>query len=146
MSRTFETKRDVDFQLKAIQLLIEDRDGLGFQDQGPHAAVDYIVHRDGEDIAAVEIKGVRKVKSVFDNHEPVVGLRKLVDLQAFARQRQIPNAILVWAYEDGIKYTTLNNLKGKIYYGGRPPRNGSTNDLELMFKNTYTKFKIKTYD
>ena len=146
MSKTFETKRDVDFQLKAIQLLIKDRDGLGIQDQGPHAAVDYIVHRDGEDIAAVEIKGVRKVKSVFDDHEPVVGLRKLVDLQAFARQRQIPNAILVWAYEDGIKYTTLNNLKGKVYYGGRKPRPGSTNDQELMFKDTHTEWKIKVYD
>jgi len=146
MSKTFETKRDVDFQLKAIQLLIKDRDGLGFQDQGPHAAVDYIVHRDGEDIAAVEIKGVRKVKSVFDEHSPVVGLRKLVDLQAFARKTRIPNAILVWAYEDGIKYTTLNKLKGKIYYGGRPPRDGSTNDQELMFRDTNTNFKIKTYE
>jgi|TARA_B110000908_G_scaffold68245_1_gene82457 hypothetical protein len=145
MSKTFETKRDVDFQLKAIRLLIKDRDGIEFQDQGPHAAVDYVVHKDNTDIAAVEIKGVRKVKSVHDNHSPVVGLRKLVDLQAFARKMRIPNAILVWAYEDGIKYTTINNLKGKIYYGGRPPRDGSTNDQELMFKDTNTNFKIKEY-
>lgn len=145
MSKTFETERDVSFQLKAVQLLIQDRKGIDFQDQGPHATVDYIVHKEHIDIAAVEIKGVRKVKSVHDNHSPVVGLRKLVDLQAFARKMRIPNAILVWAYEDGIKYATLNNLKGKVYYGGRPPREGSTNDQELMFRDRHTNFKIKTY-
>ena len=141
MSRTFETEKDRAYQRKAVELLISGKPDLEIKDQGSHANIDYIIG----DVAAVEIKGVRKVKSVFDDHSPVVGLRKLVDLQAFAKQHGL-SAYLVWAYEDGIKYTTLNNLKGKIYYGGRPPRNGSTNDLELMFKNTYTKFKIKTYD
>ena len=145
MSKTFETQDDRNFQKKAVDLLIKDKATFWADDQGTHAQVDYVVKDGDKIIAAVEIKGVRKVKSVYDNHSPVVGLRKLVDLQKFARIKRIPNAILVWAYEDGIKYTTLNNLKGKIYYGGRPPRPGSTNDQELMFKDTNTKWKIKTY-
>jgi hypothetical protein len=124
----------------AVELLVNGT-GLEIKDQGSHSNIDYIVG----DIAAVEIKGVKKVKSVYDEHRPVVGLRKLVDLQAFAKKHNLPNAYLVFAYDDGIKYTTINKLKGDLYYGGRTPRDGSSNDMEMMFRDRHTKFKIKTY-
>lgn len=144
MSKTFETQHDVDRESKAIQLLFSDCEILK---QEPHSVVDYLIVKDGKKYA-VEVKGVKKVDSVHDEHQAVVGLRKLVDLQSWTRKVGIPmsRTIIVWAYSDGVKYTNITNLKGYVYYGGRKPRDGSTNDMELMFRSSYrTNFKTKKY-
>ena len=145
MSRVFETKSDRDYQRKAVELLVGERP-LRIVDQGALAKADYTIYDGGKALAVVEIKGVKKVSSVSDNHRPLVGLRKLVDVQEFARQARIENVVFVWAYSDGIKYCTLKELRGEIYYGGRKPREGSANDLELMFRDTHTKWNIKTFN
>jgi hypothetical protein len=145
MSRQFETKSDRDYQRRAVELLVGEKP-LRIVDQGALAKADYTIYDGGKALAVVEIKGVRKVSSVSDNHRPLVGLRKLVDVQEFARQARIENVVFVWAYSDGIKYCTLNELRGEIYYGGRKPREGSANDLELMFRDTHTKWNIKTFN
>jgi hypothetical protein len=40
--------------------------------------------------------------------------------------------VLIWACEDGIIYGKANKLQGEIKWGGRPPRDGSFNDAEMM--------------
>jgi hypothetical protein len=144
VSKTFETKKDRDYQARAVELLIGDRD-LRIVEHPPLAVVDYTLYDGFHPVAAVEVKGVRKVRSISDDHRPLVGVRKLVDAQEFARQARIETLVFVWAYSDGIKYCTLQELRGEIYYGGRKPREGSANDLELMFRDTHTKWNIKTF-
>jgi hypothetical protein len=53
--------------------------------------------------------------------------RKLVKL---IDKRIMP--VLIWACEDGIIYGKANKLQGEIKWGGRPPRENSFSDLEMM--------------
>jgi hypothetical protein len=40
--------------------------------------------------------------------------------------------VLIWACDDGIIYGKANKLIGEVKWGGRPPREFSVNDAELM--------------
>jgi hypothetical protein len=53
------------------------------------------------------------------------------------------NPVIIWACDDGIIYAQANQLVGEIKWGGRPPREGSYNDAELMVY--YDKQKCMKY-
>ena len=56
-----------------------------------------------------------------------VAARKLVKL---VDKRITP--VMIWACEDGIIYGKADKLVGTLKWGGKKPREGAVNDLELM--------------
>lgn len=147
MGKRFERPEDISRENKAATLLVGDTDKYVLEKLDPNDLDFYI--RDKETnkvVAVVEIKGVKKVPSVDSEHTPVIALQKLLSLQEYHNIKRVPNAYIVWAYGDGIKYTELKSLKGTLAWGGRRKRAGSTNDQELLFTATGTNFKIKKYE
>ena len=63
----------------------------------------------------------------------VVSMRKLVDCQKEQIKNKKPVAI-IWAFNDCIAYSRLEDLSGEFYFGGRKKRKDSTHDIELMVK------------
>lgn len=148
MSKRFESQEDLDREKRAIDLFVGGAEGF-FPKKLPPNEIDFAIssrEHEGRNVAYVEIKGVKKVKSVYDKHTPVVAIKKLTALQKYVNERKCPNVYIVWAYSDGIKYAKVTDLKGIIRWGGQfKPRKGSTNDHELMYENTDTNFTIKTF-
>lgn len=145
MAKRFERPEDIARELKAVQLFLRGNEGLEADKLSPHE-IDFAIKRDGRSVAYIEIKGVKKVKSVYDDHTPVVAIKKLTALQKYVNERKCPNVYIAWAYSDGIKYAKVTDLKGIIRWGGQfKPRQGSVNDHELMFEDTDTNFTIKTF-
>lgn len=148
MAKRFESQEDLDREKKAIDLFVGGAEGF-FPKKMPPFEVDFAIasRKEGNrNVAYVEIKGVKKVESVYDKHNPVVSVKKLASLQKYVNERKCPTYV-VWAYSDGIKYANLMDLKGVILWSGQLiKREGSANDHELMFINTDTNFKIKTFN
>ena len=127
----FETIEDKERELKAIKVYVKLFGG-SFEKLGEHD-IDYkIFNKDGELKGYVEIKGRnRKISKAF----PLpVSVRKLVKL---ADKRF--NPVMIWACEDGLIYSSVENLVGEIRWGGRPIREGAPNDNELMAYFPFTK-------
>ena len=121
---TFETEEDVRRERKAVELFVKLFEG-SFKKLDPHD-VDYkIFNKDNDLIAYAEIKG--RIRTMHDAYPLPIAARKIIKL---ADKRLVP--VIIWACEDGIIYGKLNNLVGEIKWGGRPPREGSVNDGELM--------------
>lgn len=121
---TFETEEDVRRERKAVELFVKIFEG-SFKKLDPHD-VDYkIFNKDNDLIAYAEIKG--RIRTMHDAYPLPIAARKIIKL---ADKRLVP--VIIWACEDGIIYGKLNNLIGEIKWGGRPPREGSVNDAELM--------------
>jgi hypothetical protein len=148
MAKRFENQEDLDREKRAIDLFVGGADGF-FPKKLPPNEIDFAIASKVEgnrNVAYVEIKGVKKVKSAYDEHTPVVAIKKLTSLQKYINERKCPNVYIAWAYSDGIKYAKVTDLKGIIRWGGQfKPRAGSVNDHELMFENTDTNFTIKTF-
>lgn len=145
MAKRFERPEDIAREIKAVDLFLRGNQGLESKKLSPHE-IDFEIQRDGKPVAFIEIKGVKKVKSVYDEHTPVVAIKKLTSLQKYINERKCYNVYIAWAYSDGIKYAKVTDLKGIIRWGGQfKPRAGSVNDKELMFENTDTNFTIKTF-
>jgi hypothetical protein len=57
-----------------------------------------------------------------------IAVKKLIKIQ-----EKRSNCVLIWSCIDGIVYGKYRRLKGVITFGGMiTPREGSTNDRELM--------------
>lgn len=106
--------------------------------------IDFLIEVNNKRVA-IEVKGVKKVDSIEDKHQPIVGLRKLVDLQKYVNEYGFDYAYIVWAYEDGIKYAEIREVTGTVVWGGRKPREGSVNDAELVIKLYELPIKTKSY-
>ena len=120
----FETDQDLKREQKAITLFVSSFGG-SFKKLDPFD-VDYkIFDKDGNLIAYAEVKG--RIRTMRDAYPLPVAARKVVKL---VDKRLVP--VMIWACEDGIIYGKVNKLKGEITWGGRSPREGSYNDLELM--------------
>lgn len=150
MAKRFEKPEDIERENKACALLIGDSGRFTSKKLGPHE-VDFLIYDTQSEtptipFAALEVKGVKKVPSVHTPHTPIVAIKKLASLQKYINEKHITNTIIAWAYADGIKFAKVTELKGKVQWGGQfKPRAGSVNDHELMFVDTNTSFKIKTY-
>ena len=121
---TFETEQDLKREHKAITTFVNTFGG-SFQKLDPQD-IDYkVFDKDGKLIAYAEVKG--RIRTMHNAYPLPVAARKVVKL---SDKRLIP--VVIWACEDGIIYGKINKLKGEIKWGGRPPRDGSFDDNELM--------------
>ena len=105
--------------------------GLTFAKHPEYAHIDAALYNNGSLVGFAEVKGVHK--SIEDSNDVIVSMRKIVRGQMLQVQSNLPVAIL-WAFNDGIVYERINNLKGIFYYGGRKVREGSTFDQEMLVK------------
>jgi hypothetical protein len=120
----FETETDLLREKKAIDLFVNIFGG-SYKKLDPQD-VDYkIFDKDNNLIAYAEVKG--RLRSMKLSYPLPVSARKLVKL---IDKRITP--VLIWACDDGIIYAQANKLTGEVKWGGRPPRDGSFSDSELM--------------
>lgn len=131
----FETETDLLREKKAIELFVSIFNG-SYKKLGQFD-IDYKVSdKDGQLIAYAEVKGrIRSIKNAYPLPISAAKLVKLVDKRL--------NPVIIWACDDGIIYAQVNQLVGEIKWGGRPPREGSYNDSELMVY--YDKQKCMKY-
>ena len=135
----FESNKDLDREVRAIDTFVNSFGGsydkLGDND------IDFKVYDNNKKlISYVEVKGrLRPIENAF----PLpVAARKLVKLA----DKRI-NPVIIWACNEGIVYAKIKDLEGKIRFGGRVARAGSSNDLEVMAYFDYypESFKIINY-
>ena len=121
---TFETEVDLIREKKAIELFVSIFGG-SYTKLDPHD-IDYkVFDKDKNLIAYAEVKGrIRSMKTAYPLPLAAKKLVKLID------KRITP--VLIWACDDGIIYGKADKLYGEIKWGGRPPRDGSSNDNEMM--------------
>ncbi len=121
---TFETETDLIREKKAIELFVSIFGG-SYKKLDPQD-IDYkVFDKDKNLIAYAEVKGrIRTMKTAYPLPVSARKLVKLID------KRLAP--VLIWACDDGIIYGKANKLKGEIKWGGRPPRDGSFSDSEMM--------------
>jgi hypothetical protein len=120
----FETETDLSREKKAIDLFVSIFGG-SYKKLDPQD-IDYkIFDKDNNLIAYAEVKG--RLRSMKLSYPLPVSARKLVKL---IDKRITP--VLIWACDDGIIYAQANKLRGEVKWGGRPPRDGSFSDSELM--------------
>ncbi len=121
---TFETEANLVREKKAIELFVSIFGG-SFKKLDPHD-IDYkVFDKDNNLIAYAEVKGrVRTIRGAYPLPVSAKKVVKLID------KRLAP--VLIWACDDGIIYGKANKLHGDVKWGGRPPRDGASNDNELM--------------
>lgn len=120
----FETEQDLIREKKAIEVFVKIFEG-SFKKLDPHD-IDYkVFDKDGKLISYAEVKG--RIRTMHDAYPLPISAKKLVKL---VDKRITP--VIIWACEDGIIYGKANQLHGTLKWGGRPPRESSTSDDELM--------------
>lgn len=121
---TFEKEIDLIREKKAIELFVSIFGG-SYKKLDPHD-IDYkVFDKDKNLIAYAEVKG--RIRTMHSAYPLPIAARKLVKL---IDKRITP--VLIWACEDGIIYGKADKLQGEIKWGGRPPRDGTVNDSEMM--------------
>lgn len=133
----FENQKDIERENKAIKEFLKPFN-CTFKKLGRND-IDFIVYDlKGAILAFVEVKGrLRNIDNSFPLPISVKKLTKLLDKKI--------NPVIIWACFDGIIFSEVKDLKGEIKIGGRKPRKGSSNDIELMayYVNDITKNKFK---
>jgi hypothetical protein len=134
----FETDKDFEREQKAIKLFVSTFGGT-FSKLGPFD-VDYkVFDKEGKLVAYVEVKG--RVRTIRNAYPLPVSAAKLTKLAA---KRLAP--VIIWACDDGIIYSNVNNLEGTVKWGGREPRPGAAHDAELMvYYDKQKSFKYVRY-
>lgn len=120
----FETETDLLRERKAIELFVSIFKG-SYKKLGP-LDIDYkVFDKDNNLIAYAEVSvRIRTMNAAYPLPISAAKLVKLIDKRL--------NPVIVWACEDGIIYAQANKLVGEIKWGGRTPRDGSSNDAEMM--------------
>ena len=132
---TFETEQDSKREQKAITTFVNTFKG-SFQKLDPYD-IDYkVFDKNGKLIAYAEVKG--RIRTMHNAYPLPVAARKAVKLV----DKRL-NPVMIWSCEDGIIYGKIDKLKGEIKWGGRPSRDNSSNDDELMIY--YDKQKALKY-
>ena len=108
-----------------------DHFGMTFAKHPEYAHIDAVLYNKGRITGFAEVKGVHK--SITKANDVIVSMRKIIRAQALQIDSGLPVAI-IWAFDDGLVYERVNNLKGIFYYGGRAVRQGSTFDQEMLVK------------
>lgn len=120
----FETEEDLKRERRAIEVFVNTFGG-SFKKLDP-MDVDYrIFDKDNNLIAYAEVKG--RIRLMSNAYPLPVAARKVVKL---VDKRITP--VMIWACEDGIIYGKVDKLIGTLKWGGKKPREGAANDLELM--------------
>jgi len=119
----FENQKDLDRETVAIRKFCQQY-RLKYQKLGDHD-VDFKISKDDKTVTYVEVKG--RIRDISDCYPLPIAIRKLHKLKETHK-----DPVIIWACNDGILYAKVNNLVGSIRVGGRKPRKGSHNDIELM--------------
>lgn len=120
----FETEEDRLREQKAISRFISLFEG-GYEKLGIND-IDYkVFDKNKKLIAYAEVKG--RLKNISTAYPLPIAARKLVKLM----DKRL-NPVLIWACDDGIIYARLKDIVGTAKVGGRPKREGSSNDEEVM--------------
>tara|TARA_R110000744_G_scaffold37582_3_gene86022 strand:- start:2855 stop:3265 length:411 start_codon:yes stop_codon:yes gene_type:complete len=116
----FEKPADIARELKAMQTLA-DLYGWSFKKLGEYDVDFYITG-----VGYLEVKGrLRNMADAFPLPLAERKYKKLIEKPL--------NSIIVWGCLDGLIYADLSKITFTKRYGGRTPRNGSSNDQELMY-------------
>jgi hypothetical protein len=120
----FENQGDLERETKAIELFVSMFKGT--YQKLSQLDIDFkVFSEENALIAYVEVKGRNKDMS---NAYPLpISLEKIAKLTG-----KRLNPVVIWACNDGIIYGKVYELQGKVKWGGRPPREGSYSDDELM--------------
>jgi|TARA_E500000305_G_C3977567_1_gene215103 hypothetical protein len=131
MSKRFETEADLQREEKAIKLWTKSQPEKCYEKLGRYE-VDYrVFSQKSNAYAYVEVKG--RHKKVDEACPLPIAARKLVKIyDAMNRDVEATKAYIIWACEDGIIVGDVEVLIGKSKVWGRPPREGSSNDKEVM--------------
>jgi len=134
----FESEEDLRRERKAIETFVKVFKG-SHKKLGPDD-IDYrVFDKDNKLISYVEVKG--RLRTISQAYPLPVALQKIVKLSA-----KRLNPVMIWACEDGIIYGKIHELYGTVRWGGRPKREGSYNDDELMaYYETQKKLKYIKY-
>lgn len=120
----FEKQADLERETNAIQKFVSIFEG-SYKKLGQFDIDFKVFDKEQTLIAYVEVKGRNKDMS---NAYPLpISLEKVSKLIG-----KRLNPVVVWACNDGIIYGKVYELTGEVKWGGRPPREGSVNDDELM--------------
>jgi hypothetical protein len=120
----FESEEDLRRERKAIETFVKVFKG-SYKKLGPDD-IDYrVFDKDDKLISYVEVKG--RLRTISQAYPLPVALQKIVKLSS-----KRLNPVMIWACEDGIIYGKIHELYGTLRWGGRPKRDGSYNDNELM--------------
>ena len=116
----FETQKDIDRENKAMRA-IASKYGWEYQKLGANDIDFYI-----RDIGYLEVKGRnRGLKNAFPLPLAERKYKKLMEKPL--------NSIIVWSCFNGLIYADLSKVTFTKRTGGRTPRNGSSNDIEMMY-------------
>jgi hypothetical protein len=133
----FETKKDLKRETKAI-LRFCDHYGLIYKKLSEWD-IDFALYRDDNLVGYAEVKG--RLRNSNESYPLPLAIRKVFKLS------DRKNPVIIWACDDGILYAKLENLIGVIKKGGRIPREGSVNDIELMaYYDKQEQIKFLKYD
>lgn len=119
----FETEEDLLNEEQAIVWFCEEYN-LNFKKLEEND-VDFVLMKNEKIVAYAEVKG--RNKNIIEAYPLPIAVRKLVKLV----DKHI-TPLVIWNCLDGFIYGKVNKLVGEIKKGGRQPRNGSVNDVELM--------------
>ncbi len=123
MTKRFETKEDLEREEKAILLLCEEYcfeyEKLGYYD------LDFKIFDRGRFLGYAEVKG--RNKEMNQAFSLPLAKRKYDKMMSKEGHK-----IIIWACYDGIIFGDLSKLLYVEREGGRKPREGSANDIEMM--------------
>ena len=120
----FETQKDLDREIQAIELFVSRFKG-SYKKLDPNDIDFRIFDESGKLIAYAEVKG--RNRPIANAYPLPISASKLVKLCS-----KILNPVVIWACTDGIIYGKVMEISGSIKWGGREPREGAANDMELM--------------
>ena len=126
----FETKEHLQREEQAIKWFT-NKFGYEYIKLGPND-VDFLCRKmnmfypdQEEDRVYVEVKG--RNKKINEAYPLPVAVRKTLSLA-----NKEARGVIIWACLDGYIIGSLERLSGSFKMGGRKPRDGATNDIELM--------------
>lgn len=119
-----ETEQDLLREKKAIETFVKTFGG-SYQKLDPYD-IDYkILDENKKVIGYAEVKG--RIRTMRDAYPLPISAHKVIKLI----DKRL-NPLIIWACEDGIIYGRPEVLVGEVKQGGRPPREGTVSDVELM--------------
>ena len=133
--KRFEQEKDLTREQRAIDFFVNRFNG-SYKKLDPND-IDYRISDSNKKIIAyAEVKG--RYRTLANAYPLPIAARKVVKLC----DKRL-NPVIIWACDDGIIYGKPNEIVGETRWGGRKPREGSTNDEEIMMY--YTKQKALRY-
>ena len=139
MSIRFESKKDLERENKAVKLFCDEY-GLTYEKLSPND-IDFKIYKNGKFLFYLEVKGrLRNLKQCYPLPIAVRKLLKMADKKE--------DGVILWACFDGVVFSRIENLNGRIRMGGRKKRKGSANDIELMayYRRHGNNFKTIKYE